>query len=517
MKNIVIQAGGKGSRLELLTTNKPKCLVPVNNLPMIFHLFKKYPKAQFTIISDYKREVLKNYLKTFATVKYNFIETNNKGTCSGIKEALEFVPNKESFMLIWCDLIVSDKTTIPDDVKNNYVGISKTFECRWSYKNNKFIKEASKENGVAGLFLFKNKSFINDIPVEGEFVYYLSNKNINFKRFNLSGVKEVGTILSYFQNELNKPKTRPFNLIEFINKKAIKYPTDEQGKKLAKDEISWYKKICEFDFKDIPKIYKFSPLIMEKIQGENIYFYSFLTHSYKKAILEKIVNAVNALHSIECDSKKYNKTVIKKDCYKVYIEKTFDRLSKIKNLVPFAKDEYITINNIRCKNIFHIKDQIIKDINKYYPKRFNFIHGDCTFSNIILKTDGVKPILIDPRGYFGSTKFYGDKDYDWAKLYYSIVGDYDQFNRKNFSLNINDSSVELAIMSNNWKDCEEYFFDLISKFDAVDVGIKKKKIKLLHALIWLSLTTYAWEDYDSICGAFYNGLLYLQDYLNETK
>ena len=39
------------------------------------------------------------------------------------------------------------------------------------------------------------------------------------------------------------------------------------------------------------------------------------------------------------------------------------------------------------------------------------------------------------------------------------------------------------------------------------------EIKLLHAVIWLSLTTYAWQDYDAICGAFYNGLYYLEDVL----
>ena len=38
-------------------------------------------------------------------------------------------------------------------------------------------------------------------------------------------------------------------------------------------------------------------------------------------------------------------------------------------------------------------------------------------------------------------------------------------------------------------------------------------MRLLLAIIWLSLTTYAWEDYDSICGAFYNGLLYLEEAL----
>ena len=56
---IIVQAGGKGTRMEHLTTNKPKALVPINNLPMLFHLFKKYPEKRFLIISDYKIDVMK--------------------------------------------------------------------------------------------------------------------------------------------------------------------------------------------------------------------------------------------------------------------------------------------------------------------------------------------------------------------------------------------------------------------------------------------------------------------------
>ena len=58
---IIVQAGGKGTRMENLTHNKPKALVPINNLPMIFHLFRKYPSKKFIIIGDYKFEVLKKY------------------------------------------------------------------------------------------------------------------------------------------------------------------------------------------------------------------------------------------------------------------------------------------------------------------------------------------------------------------------------------------------------------------------------------------------------------------------
>ena len=54
---------------------------------------------------------------------------------------------------------------------------------------------------------------------------------------------------------------------------------------------------------------------------------------------------------------------------------------------------------------------------------------------------------------------------------------------------------------------EEEFFKLL------EGEVTKRQMKLLLSIIWLSLTTYAWEDYDSICGAFYNGLYYLEEAL----
>ena len=96
LKYIIVQAGGKGTRLETLTTNKPKALVPVDNLPMIFHLFKKYPDANFKIIVDYQKDTFKRYLKTFADVNYEVIDTNKKGTCSGIADATKSIPDKET-------------------------------------------------------------------------------------------------------------------------------------------------------------------------------------------------------------------------------------------------------------------------------------------------------------------------------------------------------------------------------------------------------------------------------------
>lgn len=501
IENIIIQAGGKGSRLETLTLNKPKCLVPVNNLPIIFYIFKKFPNANFKIIADYKFDVLERYLKIFAT-EFNFeiIKTNKKGTCSGISPAISKLKSEDPFMLIWCDLILSDNFELPN-TDNNFVGISKDFECRWSYKKDNFIEEASKEDGVAGLFIFENTNLLKDVPQEGEFVSWLSRQNIKFDRLNLNGSKEVGTMISYYENNQSENRCRPFNKIDFYEDYVEKYPIDEQGEKLAINELDWYKTINNFShFKYIPKIHSFEPFRIERIKGKNIFEYQSLTLEQKKGILEKIINVLKELHSL--DKKIPSST---QDCQLNYIDKTFERLDKVRELIPFAKDEFIKINGEYLKNPLFIKDELIKKLKNIFPNKFSIIHGDPTFSNLMLRANEIEPVLIDPRGYFGNSKIYGDVNYDWAKLYYSLVGNYDQFNNKNFALQIKEDDIYFKVNSNNWEDVEDYFFE--------KTGCNKLSIKLLHAVIWLSLTTYSWEDYDSICGAFYNGVIYLNEIL----
>lgn len=505
INKIIIQAGGKGTRLEGLTRNKPKCLVPVNNLPIIFYAFQKFKDAEFTIIADYKTDVLEKYLNAFGS-EYNFkiIKATKKGTVSGIKEAIADYNDNEPFMIMWCDLILSESFEIPgvnEGVKGNYIGISKDFECRWSYIDGKFVKEPSKENGVAGLFIFENKKPLENIAEEGALVGWLENQDIKFNRLDLYGSKEIGTLLSYSDNNDSTPRCRPFNSMEFKGDIIIKRGINAQGQKIAVDEVAWYKHVKELGFKNIPEIYEYEPLKMKRVQGKNIYEYDCLTKSQKREILRKLVEALKELHNLEPAQ-----PVNIQDVEDNFLNKTFDRLSKVEKLVPFADKEFIKINGQYYKNVFFNKKELTEAVKKIYPKEFRLIHGDCTFSNLMFDTFNMKAILIDPRGYFGKTKFYGDVDYDWAKLYYSLKGEYDQFNRKKFTLDIREKDVEIAIKPNNWADMEEFFFDCLP-------GVNKVKLRLLHAIIWLSLTTYAWEDYDSICGAFYNGIIKLNEVL----
>lgn len=504
MKYIIVQAGGKGMRLKHLTQNKPKALVPVGNLPILFHLFQKYPDKRFVIIADYKKEVMHEYLQAFANVKYQIVDADGTGTCAGIKQALSLIPEKEPFLLIWSDLILPNDFELPIEYRNcaktafpkeDYIGISQTFPCRWSYKKDRFLEKSSCEYGVAGFFLFTEKEKIKSAPQNGELVRWMQERGMTYKEIGLADTREFGVLEEY--NQLEQEKCRPFNKINITTDRVFKEGIDAYGKSLAVRECAWYDKAKKLGITALPKVYGTNPLELERIEGINLYETKF-SYAEKKEILRKLVVSLQELHKTEqipADSF---------SCKEVYFRKTIDRLSKIRDLVPFADNEYITVNGRSCKNVFFYKRELEKRLDQLFCDTFYFIHGDCTFSNLMLRMDG-SPVLIDPRGYFGYTELYGDARYDWAKLYYSIVGNYDRFNRREFELEIGEGEVQIMIQSNQWEDMETDFFEM--------TGTKPVEIKLLHAVIWLSLTTYAWQDYDSICGAFYNGLYYLEEVL----
>lgn len=521
MDYIIVQAGGRGTRLKHLTKNKPKALISVKNLPMLFHLFRKYPEKRFVIIADYHKEVLRKYLNSFANIKYQIVDViNGTGTASGVRQALDLIPEGEPFMLIWSDLILPENLKLPlsYEEKNgiplkDYIGISATFSCRWKYENGVFTEAHSAKQGVAGFFLFTEKKKIEDVPQSGELVRWMQEKKMHFCEFNLEGTEEYGLLEDY--KKLDKERCRPFNRIIIDGPVIIKKPIDEQGRMLAAREYAWYEKAHSLDIDILPKIYSINPLCMEKICGKNIYEYN-LSFSEKRKILKKLVDSLHEVHqagTVPTDSFSLKEA---------YFRKTMNRLSQIENLVPYARERFIRVNGRNCRNIYYYRDQLEKKIENLKCEKFCFIHGDCTFSNLMLREDG-SPVLIDPRGYFGYTELYGDVRYDWAKLYYSIVGNYDRFNLKDFRLEIGGEEyipgssrgeeaghlpkgeVRLEIVSNGWEDMENEFFSL--------TDTDPDEIKLLHAIIWLSLTTYTWQDYDSVCGAFYNGLYYLEEIL----
>ena len=500
---IIIQAGGLGSRMKRLTAVKPKSLISAKYMPIIFHLFKKFPNNEFIIIGDYKFEVLDKYLATFAKdVNYMLIQSQEKGNAAGIKKAVSYIPDNEPFMIIWSDIILSEAFSI-NEIKNGcQVGVV-DFPCSWSLVDGQLEKIEKPGAGVAGLYIFNNKSWFADFPKEGSFTQWLQNKVMPLTPISLMGSIDVGTLEAYEKINSTANRCRPYNKIEFIDGKVVKTGVTFEAQKLIEREIVWYKKLSEYGFTSIPKIYNTSPLTIEFINGTNI-FLAQLDSEQKKQTLDRMIHALTTMHSYDAAP------ASAWDIYTEYFKKTIHRLQTIQYALPFGFDEFITINGKKCTNVLYNSHQLrnavlntLMDIKTYHP-----IHGDCQLTNTMIDNGG-NIYFIDARGYFGKSQVLGDARYDWAKVYYALSGNFDQFNVKNFDLEIN-SDVNFNIHSGGWEFLTDYFLKSVPSSEA-----NIKEIKLIHAIIWLSLASHAWEDFDSMCVAFYNGTLLFNEWLEE--
>ena len=233
---IIVQAGGLGTRMGKLTATKPKALISAAYMPIVFHLFKKYPKDEFIIIGDYKFDILDKYLSTFAKdVNYMLIKANQKGNASGIKEAISYIPENEPFMIIWSDIILSDGFSVAEIKDGCQVGIV-DFPCSWSLVDGKLIKEERRGCGVAGLYIFNNKSWFNDFPESGSFTNWLHQKDIPLSPISLAGSIDVGTLEAFERINTTANRCRPYNKIEFIDGKVVKTGLTPEAVKLIERE-----------------------------------------------------------------------------------------------------------------------------------------------------------------------------------------------------------------------------------------------------------------------------------------
>lgn len=501
---IIIQAGGMGTRMQHLTSLKPKSLVAVNYLPVIFHLFKKYPHHEFVIIGDYKFEALDAYLTTFAKdVNYILLKSKETGNAAGIKEALTYIDPQEPVMIIWSDLVLPQDLEIDPTIEGCQVGVV-DFPCGWRFENGEFKKGAAggHNNGVAGVYIFNNKGSLKDFPTQGSIMKWLVKQPLKFTALPLTGCVDVGTLEAHSKVETNANRCRPFNRIEVVDGKIVKTGVTQEAQKLIEREIVWYKQMSAWGYPNIPQVLGTKPLTLEKIDGDNL-FCLHVKDEDKSKVLTNIVDTIKLMHG-------YAKVEASAwDLYKEYFQKTIMRLISVQSAIPLVEEEYININGHKCLNILRsphvLREAVIKtlmDIRSYCP-----IHGDAQLTNTMMDKKG-RIFFIDPRGYFGNSEVYGDPRYDWAKIYYSLKGNFDQFNIKNFTAEIKDR-VTFKIGSNGWEGSVDDFLNLIPRTEA-----SPKEIELIHAIIWLSLASQAWEDYDSMCVAFYNGLLKFHEWQN---
>jgi NDP-sugar pyrophosphorylase family protein len=489
---VLITTSGTGSRLDQLTKNTNKSLVPVGDKYAICHIIDEYPEiTEFIITLGYFGNYVRDFLelaypeKIFQFVNVDKYEGPGSSLGYSLLKAKEYL--QRPFIFHCCDTI----TAIPKNIfelSNNTLFVIKSDDyisySSTNVKNDKVIKmngKGCKENDYiyTGLCFIKDYSFfwnklerlyLNDryssILSDIHAIDSMIQENIYFTYKVLDSYFDTGNLISYnktcseFKSKFNI-LAKPNESLCFLNNYVIKFVND---KELNRKRMIRGNHLYPY----VPKIIGFKDnfLAMEFIEGK-------LLAEYKKygEISNLLEFAQNNLWNQKNINEKY-----KECCINFYKNKTFERVKKI----PFLDTEINTINGIHIGNLTSLLNSI--DYNFISTTVFSKFHGDFILDNIIITNDS-KFCLLDWRHEFDSELEYGDTYYDLAKLRHNIILNHSNILNDLYDVQYLNDEVNIDLKCNYIlvKQLEEYN-QFIGKYNYNLV-----KIKIITAIIWLNM------------------------------
>lgn len=173
--NVVILAGGLGTRLSEYTKKIPKPMVRINKIPIIIHIINHYAKFglnNFYIAAGYKKNVITNFFKKKKMgLNIKVIDTGKKTMTGGRLKRLKKYLVNDAFMMTYGDGIsdVNIKKLIKFHKSNNAIATltavrppARFGAIKIRGKKVSYFKEKSKldEGWInGGFFVFEPKIF----------------------------------------------------------------------------------------------------------------------------------------------------------------------------------------------------------------------------------------------------------------------------------------------------------------------------------------------------------------------
>lgn len=509
MQTIVIQAGGRGTRLQEYTANIPKPLITIGNTTLLYHnldvLHSLFPSCNIHIIADHHSSIILSYLKAYPHPSKPSVHlAAHRGTASGLA-AIHSLEPESGIIFLWCDLLLSKDSFEELDLTSSIplVGVTSDFPCRWSHHPTFGLKECpSQSRGVAGIF-FLPTCFCRHsaLPNKGEFVRWLSVQVTPLSCFDINGTLELGDYNRYrsYLDQHSNNRSRFFNRLELSDKIVVKSCIDRHYEHLIEAELKWYNYVETHGYGAAPRLVSKRGLVLERLSGNHPD-----QISPQSSIISSIIGSLRSLHGLE------TRPSNKDDLSEMYVAKTLERLKEVEPLLPLDRSE-ICINSRMYMNPVHPSNLpgFIEIMNQYLVDEapdFNVIHGDPTFSNILYNDSSQRAFLIDPRGRFGSNAIFGDPDYDWAKLLYSIEGSYDKVNTREFFVRrLDDGNYLLSVPLSGY----EKYSDLVYSHASSSM-----RVRLIHATLWFGLAGYIKNHLDSITASFLKGCMVYDSFLS---
>lgn len=306
-----------------------------------------------------------------------------------------------------------------------------------------------------------------------------------------------------------QPVSRSYNQILFSGDRVIKgVPKNRLSK-----ETEWFKEAKKRIPDNIPHVYSCNKKVkptnshglkyyeMQAIDGSNLYQWATANKGIFSEMFDNLIQLTKKLHG-ETRHPDHD------DIFGMYFLKPKIALAEFINKWKIDTNTII-INGREFSEPVKQLESIYKYLEKQLLNtRYTFIHGDLTMSNTIVNNDG-KLYLIDPRGNFGSTNFYGDVRYDIAKIYFSIVGNFDSLNNGKFNYKRSHGIINghsYSIVDNGFGN---YSKRIIEEFrERYDI------IRFIHATIWLSLIPHLANNPKQQWCTFCHGI-YLLNTIND--
>lgn len=477
--DLIIVAAGQATRLGDLCANVPKCLLSFGGKPAIERMLDKLPMKDFRRIicvlsPDFRGDLLKRYLLA-NRYRVTFVEQPRpEGTADAVIRALRVCRDDPLPVLImWSDIIPQDRIELPEV---DTVFTSADFSCRYGFKDGNVVPM---ENGnVIGMYYLTDpvaamdrmmfcrgdEDFADTLPD------WLEERGIKCLDF---GVQET------FDKTSQVFQTSAWATLRRDGKCIVKQYRPE-ALHLFQREYVWYRHLPE-SFKDcVPKLYSASEEDLTLV----LQFLNARDPGDVEEVRELVRDAITAL-SARLHSHTY--PADRDSLHTEYVKMPLERAWPIVNMVDGLNRPFLKINGKMYANpLTYLKDpeSVDRMLTFLMPGVFGRIHGDPTLQNMMW--DGFGTRFIDPNAKFGSLWLFGDPKYDWAKLYYSLVGNYDGFNRGGYWLRAERAGFEYAVSEAPWASLGPWYLSFLETW----LGVGPAQIKLIHALIWLRLTGY---------------------------
>lgn len=240
IKQAVILAGGKGTRLYPLTTKIPKPMAPINNIPFLSYLIYYLKKAgikKILILVGYKSNKIIEYYKNFKDIKIVFSYSDVKcDTGKRVLNAKNYL-NDEFFLLYGDNFWIPNLTKMYKKFKIKKTEISTTIfnnkngTGEYGPQNNVFVdsnsivkkydktKKDKLLNGVdIGFFIIKKK-FLNNFKLKKNYSF---ENDILTKAIKLKKLSAFKTDRQYYSITNIKMLRKFKKIVKHKNLKFIK-------------------------------------------------------------------------------------------------------------------------------------------------------------------------------------------------------------------------------------------------------------------------------------------------------